>query len=285
MTPGSCWAKSPAPSSPLCHWRAWFTSGTLSRGRWLSRHGAGCLSCQLTLIWLVAPSHGSVLRSHGRAMSCQISSTQVVDPNRSSVIQSHSKVMHGPCRPPQQVSAYAPPPHFFEPTKQLTAPADRPVRDPARAVAFTTAVANRAIGSVHRRTGMRTARALAGDRNRPGSPPATDCRQNPPPALPAGQTRCFANHDPAWRCAAGPGRRPPEGPRSCWPIPSFRQESAAIDRLLAVGICLMGRTRGSHLPSNAALRQAASVRHLSGHPVVQERGCKMILKEPYARAA
>ena len=52
VTSGSCWAKSPAPSSPLCHWRAWFTSGTLARGRWLSRHGAGCLSCQVTSTWL-----------------------------------------------------------------------------------------------------------------------------------------------------------------------------------------------------------------------------------------
>ena len=32
---------------------------------------------------------------------------------------------------------------------------------------------------------MQTARALPVDRNRPGSPPATDCQQNPPPALPA----------------------------------------------------------------------------------------------------
>ena len=51
--------------------------------------------------------------------------------------------------------------------KQLTAPADRPVRDPARAGAFTTAVAIGGAGSVHRRTGMRAARALPGDRNVP----------------------------------------------------------------------------------------------------------------------
>ena len=136
--------------------------GALSRGRWLSRHGAGCPSCQVTSIWLVDASRRSVVRSHRRAMSCQISSTQVVDasrgsvvrshrramscqisstqvvdasrgsvvrshrramscqissifstrlvdPSRTSVVRSHSKVMHGPCRPPQQVSAYAPP--------------------------------------------------------------------------------------------------------------------------------------------------------------------------------
>ena len=54
--------------------------------------------------------------------------------------------------------------------KQLTAPADRPARDPAHAVAFTAAVAAGGAGSVHRRTGMRAARALPGDRNRPGFP-------------------------------------------------------------------------------------------------------------------
>ena len=79
---------------------------------------------------------------------------------------------------------------------QLTAPADRPVRDPAHAVAFTAAVAIGGAGSVHRRTGMRAARALPGDRNRPGSPYATDCRIDPTQALPAIQTRCFADHHP-----------------------------------------------------------------------------------------
>ncbi len=61
-----------------------------------------------------------------------------------------------------------PPPHtqHFRTEKQLTAPADRPVRESAHAVAFTTAVVIRGAGSVHRRTGMRTARALAGDRSR-----------------------------------------------------------------------------------------------------------------------
>ena len=224
--------------------------GALSRGRWLSRHGAGCLSCQLTSICVVDPSrrsvlrshgramsrqisstqvvdpsHGSVLRSHGRAMSRQISSTQVVDPShgsvlrshrramscqissifstrlvdpsRTSVVRLHSKVMHDPCRPPQQVSAYAPPP-AFRTDKQLTAPADRPVRDPAPAGAFTTAVAIAigGAGPVHRQTGMQTARALPVDHNRPGSPPATDCQQNPPPALPAIHARTPSPQSP-----------------------------------------------------------------------------------------
>ena len=109
--------------------------------------------------------------------------------------------------------------------KQRTAPADRPVRDPARPVAFTTAVAIGGAGSVHRRNGMRAARALPGDRNGPGSPPATDCRQNPPPVLPAIQTRCSADHHPAWGCEAGPDVR------------------------RTVGVCVMPSTRGSHLTS------------------------------------
>ena len=177
-------------------------------------------------------------------------------------------------------------------THTITARADHPVRDPAHAVAFTTAVAIGGAGSVHRRTGMRTARALPGHRNRPGSPRATDCRQNPPPASPVNHTRCSADHRPAWRWDAGPDVR------------------------RAVGVCMMGRARGSHLTSRSLSdcdrlrgertgwaksgadrrrfwgattgpRHTASVRHLAGHPVAKKlknRGCKMILKEPHARA-
>ena len=76
------------------------------------------------------------------------------------------------------------PPPLFQTEKQLTAPADRPLRHPAHTVAFTTAVGLGGASSVHRRTGMQTARALPVDRNRSGSPPATDCQQNPPPAFP-----------------------------------------------------------------------------------------------------
>ncbi|MDE0130899.1 MAG: hypothetical protein OXQ32_01375, partial [bacterium] len=74
------------------------------------------------------------------------------------------------------------PPLTLRAEQQLTAPADRSVRDPAHAVAFTTAVAIAigGAGSVHRRTGMRTARALPADRNRSGSPPATVYRRDPP---------------------------------------------------------------------------------------------------------
>ena len=154
-------------------------------------------------------------------------------------------------------------PPCTSPTHTITARADHPVRDPAHAVAFTTAAAIGGAGSVHRRTGMRTARALPGHRNRPGSPRATDCRQNPPPASPVNHTRCSADHRPAWRWDAGPDVR------------------------RAVGVCMMGRARGSHLTSTTGPRHTASVRHLAGHPVAKKlknRGCKMILKEPHARA-
>ena len=75
-----------------------------------------------------------------------------------------------------------PPPQFFQTEKQLTAPADRPLRDPAHAVAFTLPV----------------------DCNGAGSPPATNCAQNPPPALAAIQTHCCSDHRHAWRCNADP---------------------------------------------------------------------------------
>ena len=89
--------------------------------------------------------------------------------------------------------------------KQLTARADRPVRESAHTVAFTTAVAVGGTGSVHRRTGMRAAPTLpGGEGSRPGSLPATDCPQNPPPALPAIQTHCCSDHRRAWRWNADP---------------------------------------------------------------------------------
>ena len=144
---------------------------------------------------------------------------------------------HSQCtdRLPARHPAHPPPPpsnSLYE--NQLTAPADRPARDPAHAVAFTAAVAVGGAGSVHRRTGMRAARALPGDRNRPGSPYATDCRIDPTQALPAIQTRCFADHHPVWRCEARTQTRP------------YSASIAEIHR---------------------------------------KWGCKMILKEPHARAA
>ena len=82
------------------------------------------------------------------------------------------------------------PPLTSRTENQLTVRADRPLRDPAHAVAFTTAVAVGGTGSVHRRTGMRAAPTLpGGDGSRPGSLPATDCPQNPPPALPVNHAR------------------------------------------------------------------------------------------------
>ena len=102
-------------------------------------------------------------------------------------------------------------PPLFRTEKQLTAPADRPVPDAAHAVAFTTAVVIRGAGSVHLRTGMRTARALPGDSGRAGSPPATDSRHDPSPPLPAIRTRCFADHHPACRWPARPDGSPAVG--------------------------------------------------------------------------
>ena len=82
-----------------------------------------------------------------------------------------------------------PPPVTLRTEKQLTAPADHGVRDPAHAVAFTTTVAVGGAGSVPCRTGTQTAGALPVDSGRPGSPHATDCQQNPPPALPVNHAR------------------------------------------------------------------------------------------------
>ena len=87
---------------------------------------------------------------------------------------------------------------------QLTAPADRPVRDPAHAVAFTAAGAIGGAGSVHRRTGMRAARALPGDRNRPGSPCPRYPRRCRPFRLAASRTTTQCGV--VSRC-----RRPPSG--------------------------------------------------------------------------
>ena len=92
---------------------------------------------------------------------------------------------------------------------------------------------------------MRAAHAVVGDRDRAGSPPATNCAQNPPPASPVNHPRCFAGHRRAWRCDAGPDVR------------------------RAVGVCMMGRARGSHLTS--AIWQRT---------LCPKKEVKMILKEP-----
>ena len=115
---------------------------------------------------------------------------------------------------------------------QLTAPADRPLRAPAHAVAFSTGV------------------AAGYDCTGPGSPPLNSPSQNRPPTSPAKHIRCSADHRPAWRCDAGPDVR------------------------RAVGVCMMGRARGSHLTS--AIWQGT---------LCPKKEVKMILKEPHARAA
>ena len=91
-----------------------------------------------------------------------------------------------------------PPPHthtLFRTEKQLAAPADRPVRAPAHAVALSTGV------------------AAGYDRNGPGSPPPNSPSQNRPPTSPVNHIRCSADHRPAWRCDAGPDVRRAVGVR------------------------------------------------------------------------
>ena len=85
-----------------------------------------------------------------------------------------------------------PPPGNSRTYKQLTAPADRPVRDrPVRDVAhadsFTTAVAIRGAGSVARRTGMPTAGHSSDDPGRPAPARGHSHHSNHQPALPATQ--------------------------------------------------------------------------------------------------
>ena len=93
--------------------------------------------------------------------------------------------------------------------------------------------------------------AAAGyDRNGPGSPPPNSPSQNRPPTSPVNHIRCSADHRPASRCDAGPDVR------------------------RAVGVCMMGRARGSHLTS--AIWQGT---------LCPKQEVKMILKEPHARAA
>ena len=155
---------------------------------------------------------------------------------------------HLAAKPPARpILAYPPP------------PADRPVRAEVGACAVSKGVA---AGYVWCRL---SPPSFTDHRNRPGSPPATYRRQKPPPALPVNHIRCSADH------------RPP------------RRRDAGADVGRAVGVCLMGRTRAArgapHLTSSAGPRHTASVRHPSGHRIAQERRCKVILKEPHARAA
>ena len=73
--------------------------------------------------------------------------------------------------PPVRLPSLPPCTPLFRIDEQLTARADRPVRESAHAVVFTTAVAIGGAGSVHRRTGMRTARVVfPGHRDRPYFP-------------------------------------------------------------------------------------------------------------------
>ena len=121
-----------------------------------------------------------------------------------------------------QLTQPVPPPRGLLHTPQaLTAPADRPVRATAGAFAVGT---GGAAGSGWRRL---SPRSFTDHRNRPGSPPAADCRHNPPPALPVNHIRCSADHRPAWGRDADPDIR----------------RAAAVGRPV--------RARGSHRTSTA----------------------------------
>ena len=159
-----------------------------------------------------------------------------IPPARSDLVGEADKLLAAtqPARPTP------PPPCTLGTEKQLTARADRPVPDSAHAVAFTTAVAIRGAGSVHRRTGMQTARAFPGGPGRPGSPPAI------PPALTAIQTRCCAHHHPLvaqhpmWRCEAGAGVRRADGS-----IPGPHVPRSTLRPALASGGVCLGAAVGS----------------------------------------
>ena len=83
------------------------------------------------------------------------------------------------------------------------------------------------------------------DRNGPGSLPPNSPSQNRPPTSPVSHFRCSADHRPASRCDAGPDVR------------------------RAVGVCMMGRARGSHLTSG-----------IWQGTLCPKKEVKMILKEP-----
>ena len=131
---------------------------------------------------------------------------------------------------------------------QPTARADRPVRAPAHAVAFSTGV------------------AAGYDRNGPGSRPATNCAQNPPPALAAIQTHCCSDHRHAWRCNADPD----VDLEKSWSRHPRPRERRRMTR---------GR-RGSPTLRRVTLSFTTTLPVCAG---AQE--ARMILKEPHARAA
>ena len=124
----------------------------------LTRCGGRCMMTQLGIPDSCRRCPTSALSTQHSALSTQHSalSTQALSTQHSALPVDATGTS---CSPPS--------PRHFQTEKQLTAPADRPVRDPAHALALTPAVALRGAGSVRRQTGMRTARALPGDRNRP----------------------------------------------------------------------------------------------------------------------
>ena len=133
----------------------------------------------------------------------------VVDARRGSVVRSHRRAMDGPKLALMPVPP-PPPPQFSnrETEKQLTAPADRLVRDPAHAVAFTTAVASypwRRLGPSPHACGPPVPFPATATVPDPGLLTAPPQRSIPEPTNPqAEQTECAGVHGhPATPSAAG----------------------------------------------------------------------------------
>ena len=213
-----------------------------------------------------------------------------IPPVRSNLVGKADTLLVAATQPARPILAYPPPPPpNFRTEKQLTAPADRPVRYPAHAVASSTAVA------------IAIQVAPARFRAEPTcGPPATL------PASPAIQTRSCADHHPLVAhhpvrgCDADPDVRRAVGvcmigrPRAARSAPQLTSRSLSdCDRLRCewTGWAKSGADRRRFWGAIAGPRQAACVRHLTGQPATQnpkiriQRRCKVILKEPHARAA
>ena len=177
-----------------------------------------------------------------------------IPPVRSDLVGEADKLLAA-TQPARPTPPPPPPVPFHTSCKSLTARGDRPVGAAAGAFAVSTGVA---AGYVERRL---SPRSFTDHRNGSGSAPATDYRQSPPAVLPAMQTRRFADHHPVWRCEAG------------------------ADVRRADGACMMGSARAARsAPHNTASTQTSPY-SASIAEIYRRRGCKLILKEPHARAA
>ena len=178
-----------------------------------------------------------------------------------------------PARP-----APAPPPRTLRTEKQLTAPADRRVRSPAHAVAFTTAAAAAAIGGA----GPFESPSQRGERRHLLRRPVAAARRGVRLAL-----ACFRRL--RRRARAGLTRAaPPEAApilvrRPFRPHRPVRLSRSAHHRRTSFPYVLGVRDRAG---SRDASRYWRPGRDLPPSPTAAvPQGCRMILKEPHARAA